>query len=715
MRSMALMLAALLVVETSQALEVESYGFQGLVEGLSLGDLDGDGRSEIVALLRNGTAADAQWTNGSVVALDMNGGLLWERKGANYLTGLVTTADFDGDGKREVTYCDSAAAGHCFVVRGNGQLRWQTSELNYPAITNMGPAASDLTQDGIVDLVVASWGGTVAAYDGPSGVELWRYEAYQQLGELLHCNPLLFDLNGDHVDDVVVLGYQKGLVIALDGADGHLLWNTPSFQQAYTNYSRGNGILVTELREGHGKELLVPMRGATDVDSAVFGIARNGTVLFRAPIPGRLSYQSPVTADVDGDGQPEIYLQSRNGVLYRLDGQGTVVSSVTIGNESWMAPAFVDADQDGTVEVVASSTTGVQILKGEGLTLIDEVVDLGQGLQPPSPVVADVERDGEAEILLGSWYGTELFRLQLTSKSWWRWDTVGGTPRHQGVHSKSPYDDVKQSVIGLSVLADSLGRMAQASSGSQATALERAVENVQEGLLRSSGGEHHLALLALRDVERELRGVGTAVSSHNVQLAQVAVDAAGQSWARLTALYGSNNGELEDVESALIDAQDELDDGHLQDALAAVAAIYVQIELASGSMGNHCGDVLLNEPYLNLECELLVKALEITSNAEARDSALLGIRSLALLDVMQAGSYLEQAVAALPAGDPITASLSSTLRKVVRLYLDDRRIAGAVHATSVEAAYEAGVAALSAGNIPAAAEQFVVALAATGE
>lgn len=710
MKRLGLVLACLFMVDPSHAAELKRVPFKGLVDGASLGDLDGDGQSEIVALLRNGSAADPKWTNGSVVALDTKGGLLWERKGATPLTGSVTTADFDGDGKREVAYCDGAAAGHCFVLKGDGQLLWQTKELYYPAVTGMAPAASDLTQDGVVDLVTATWGGSVAAYDGPSGVEIWRYEAYRELGELFHCNPLLVDANGDQVDDVLVIGAQKGYIIALDGTDGHVLWKTEAMQQKYGNYSRGNGILVAELRSGSGNEFMVAMRGATANDSAVFGVARDGSLLFRSPIAGLLSYMTPVSADVTGDGRAEIYLQSRNGVLSRLDGKGNVLASLNIGAESWVSPAFVDADQDGTVEIIASSTTGVKILKGAALTVVDELANFAQGLQP-SPVVADVERDGKAEFFMGSWYGTELFRVQLTGKSWSRWDSLGGTSRHQGQHPVSVYHDVSQPGINLASLEEEVARAAEALPRAAEREAERAADDIEEALTMLLTGEPHSAVRAFRSAEKNLRDAGSSLNNQNAQMVQIAVTAARQSLARFNALFGFNNSQLKRANDYLKDADTLFKAGNFKDALLEVQQAYTRMDQVSGTVSNHCIEVEINEPYLALECEFLSSVLRIsTSDYWARTSALSGVESMALLDIASAASSLERAIGRLRSGDPEVANITHTLRKLARLYLDDMKIAGGTRLQSAEVRYQSGMTALAAGDLQDAAEYFSAAI-----
>ncbi|HXS16537.1 MAG TPA: VCBS repeat-containing protein, partial [Polyangiaceae bacterium] len=417
----------------------------------------------------------------------------------------------------------------------------------------------------------------------------------------------------------------------------------------------------------------------------------------------------PVSADVDGDGRAEIYLQSRNGVLSRLDGAGKVTASLSIGTESWVTPAFVDADQDGTVEIIASSTSGVKILKGAALALLDELPNFAQGLQT-GPVVADVERDGKAEFFMGSWYGTDLLRVQLKSRSWSRWDSLGGTSKHQGQHPVTTYQDVSQPAVRLSQLDAEVTQVAQTLSGSDGKKAERAADDVENGLLLLSSGQPQEALGAFRSAEQNLRGVA-ALSTQNAQLSQIALDAAKQSLARLTALYGSTNKQVQSAAAALVDADDLFGSGDFKKTLSTVQKAYSQMDRAAGTIANHCLELQINEPYLALQCEFLVSVLRIpASSSLARETALSGLQSMVFLDIAQAGASLERAIGLLPSSSAEVRNLTSTLRKLARLYLDDRKIATSSQVTSAEAAYQAGLSALTAGNFTAAAQQFSAAV-----
>jgi len=75
---------------------------------------------------------------------------------------------------------------------------------------------------------------------------------------------------------------------------------------------------------------------------------------------------SPVVADLDGDGGPDLLIGSRATRLYALSGQGQLLWSFPTGDELSSSPAVADLDGDGLVEVVAASRDGYLYVLGGG-------------------------------------------------------------------------------------------------------------------------------------------------------------------------------------------------------------------------------------------------------------------------------------------------------------------------------------------------------------
>ncbi len=703
--------ASIASASTASAVSVEKSPLAGLVEGLALGDVDGDGRDEVFALLRDGTSTDAAHTNGSVALFDAKGTLRWEKLGGKYLSGGVTNADYDGDGRKELSYCEAVDDGRCFVLDGDGSTLFQTGPLFYPGISGSAPAAADLTGDGADDLVVTSWGGTIAAFDGPTGFELWRYEAYTELGELFHCNPTLVDLNGDHVLDVVALGSQEGKVVAVDGSDGSLLWASTSFRDVHGNYSRGNGLLVTTLRPGHGKELLISLSGAAGT-SAVFGLSRNGEQLFRTNVPGNLSYMAPAAADTNGDGKREIFLQNRNGDLSEIDGAGRIVNTTSIGTASWVPPSFIDVDADGIVEVVATSTTGVRILKGGAMKVVHEFENLGDGLHP-SPVVADVERDGKTEMFLGAWFDNDLFRVQFDRASWHRWDTLGGSIRHEGEHALAlPTGSL------VAQVATHLMRFeaeTAALSGKLAKAAETVVEDLQSAAEMLSRGFPQSAIGDLRKAEKSLAKMGDSYFESRLELGRLAVVAARELAMRVEANQSSDWSKLMRARELLVDAETELAEMDVERALISTQQAVAAIRMPVGVEGNYCAELSHSEPYLSAQCRLLKAAYDLGPSEQLAQAAVLaGLSLYPALNIPSSLGGIAIGVALLNQESAQGLQIAEAARIVARLYVDERRIASFDEEdfSRAENSFDAGEDALRDGNAALALAHFSAAAAA---
>ncbi|WP_028605726.1 FG-GAP repeat domain-containing protein [Ottowia thiooxydans] len=113
-----------------------------------VGDLDGDGRAEIVIADQNNSLVRAQRPDGS---------LLWETEVSHCsFSCVVSIADVDGDGAADVLLAGGA---RITLLDGLGRVRWARSFIaNYPLQWSYGcanrPAVYDLDGDGVPEVVV---------------------------------------------------------------------------------------------------------------------------------------------------------------------------------------------------------------------------------------------------------------------------------------------------------------------------------------------------------------------------------------------------------------------------------------------------------------------------------------------------------------------------------------------------------------------------------
>lgn len=187
------------------------------------------------------------------------------------------------------------------------------------------PSLTDLTGDGILDIVVATHQGYIAALDGDSGDELWRLD---REGRETYVTPGLGYLNDDDVPDVfaqlsvgVWPSYTGAEHIAIDGATGDVLW-----EDSFGSFV-SSGPLLADLDEDGIDEVFfgVNTSGAqgTRYDLYLFRPTAARAELLLGEI-GSLSLAAPLIDDLDGDGCYDLVVSAGTGR------DGPMESSVTL-------------------------------------------------------------------------------------------------------------------------------------------------------------------------------------------------------------------------------------------------------------------------------------------------------------------------------------------------------------------------------------------------
>ena len=200
------------------------------------------------------------------------------------------------------------------------------------------------------------------------------------VGSSVEAAPVLADLDGDRVLEVVVVG-SGGTVHVLDGA-GRERPGFPVSTDPIATLPAGTGWAAGELA--------VPREGV--LASAAVG-------------------------DLDGDGSPEVVVATLRGGVYAWHADGTPVSGFPVrvqGRDAvgyWDegvagAPTLVDVDGDGAYEVLVAAMDQRLYLWGgdgalrEGWPVELRVADVARLMA--SPAVGDLDGDGRLEAVLGS-------------------------------------------------------------------------------------------------------------------------------------------------------------------------------------------------------------------------------------------------------------------------------------------------------------------------
>ncbi|MGB5810159.1 MAG: FG-GAP-like repeat-containing protein [Polyangiales bacterium] len=399
-----------------------TQSLSGAPDGASYGDVDGDGQFEIAVIVRGDP--------GQVVLLSHAGEILWTHTATSSIVGFPTFGDYDGNGTDEVAYCESDTDSPCRVLNADGTVRYSFGAYYYPGMSGSGPTAADITGDGADDLLVLSWGGDVVLIDGPSGFEIWSYDTWETNGELLFGPSVVADVDGDGDLDVVFGGWLEGTLFVLDAATGAEVWPPKGLWSTWGNYFYGNGALVDDLDGDGSREIVVALDGDPP---SVAAFSSTGETLWRTtlPVASWFAWLTPVAADLDADGRREVLAQSGDGVLYVVDADGALIGSPSLGGDSWIAPGFIDLDFDLLPEIVAATENSLLLLDGENFAELDRHDDTSGGMYPQI-LVGDLGRDGEVNIVAGSWNAESIYHYSFSAANVSAWSALGGGATHRG-------------------------------------------------------------------------------------------------------------------------------------------------------------------------------------------------------------------------------------------------------------------------------------------
>jgi outer membrane protein assembly factor BamB len=268
--------------------------------------------------------------------------------------------------------------------------------------TGSSPRATDLNKDGILDIVIGAGSGenqysdtAVIALNGANGALLWKVSARNQIVG----SAIFKDITGDGVDDVFI-GGRSAEMMAINGADGNVLWKF--------------------LPDGNQKEP-----------------AEEGWFIFAS---------AQFIPDQDQDGTEDLLIANGGNYLVkahesegRMAGNLVVVSSKTgkllakaampDGKETYMSAVQTDFESDGLLEIIFGTggetiggnlyrTTLQDLMGGDISKAIVLASGSDKGFIAP-PVLADITRDGIPDIIANAVDGRMIAINGATNKLQW--------------------------------------------------------------------------------------------------------------------------------------------------------------------------------------------------------------------------------------------------------------------------------------------------------
>jgi len=225
-------------------------------------------------------------------------------------------------------------------------------------------------------------------------------------------DPIVADINGDGLNEIVMAAYDHGRVYAFRGTDCSLLWSSPILSSSpYGSFSPAVGELDPTRT---GLEIAVTV----DNTNRLYVLSgTDGSIIWSAPL-GDVFWNPPAIADIDGDGIGEIFVTSMF-TTYAFRGNGTLLWSYPAGY-NFSNVAVGDLGNDGTLEVVfvgrisSSAAWRVFALRATDGTFVWSYNIPNRG----DVALADLDNDGQLEVVV-VYEGGGVIALRYNGTLYW--------------------------------------------------------------------------------------------------------------------------------------------------------------------------------------------------------------------------------------------------------------------------------------------------------
>lgn len=382
--------------------------YANIITAPVVGDVSGDGIPDIVTSVYTGASMDSDTV---LVAVDgATAETLWYVSGADGANsqGSPALANLDpSDEALEIIYY---ARSHALIVLdGDG-----TTELaRFPSalsVTHASPSVHDLDRDGTPEIIL---GGRAFAFESSgSGFALRSLFNASACNTAAGAHSVVANLDDDPELEITCGG------VAYD-TDGTLIWPSSGATVGYA--------AVADFDLNGTPEVVMVRSGAVTVRDGATGAMRmgpagtwfDGTIA----IPGGGAGGPPTIADFDGDGLPEISAAGKGAyavydpdcVEPRIPGReagNCDRAPGTTGAMRWSRPvqdisssrtgsSVYDFQGDGVAEVVYADECFLHVFDGrDGAEILMEPFANSSRTSAEYPLVVDVDRDGNSEIVL---------------------------------------------------------------------------------------------------------------------------------------------------------------------------------------------------------------------------------------------------------------------------------------------------------------------------
>lgn len=283
----------------------------------------------------------------------------------------------------------------------NFEVLWTWEQIANPTFKNMrGVTLADLDNDG-VDEILYGVNNKLYALKG-DGTVLWE----KQVSGTITLPPTAYDLDGNGTIEIVLNtggSPAAGRVYLMDAQGNDL----PGWPLNFENHWMINAPSVADV-DGDGIMEIFTGERITATLGKVHALKLDGTPL-NANWPVEVNATpafTPSIGDVNGDGEMNVVMAASKGSMYVFDLQGQPIDGFPVTPEgvsySYQSPILADLDGDGFLSIIGSNhgdNAGFYVMNHDG-TYRDGWPRPLSGWTYSPPTVIDWDNDGQWDIFM---------------------------------------------------------------------------------------------------------------------------------------------------------------------------------------------------------------------------------------------------------------------------------------------------------------------------
>ena len=334
--------------------------------------------------------------------------------------GSPVAADIDND--YVIEFVISSKNKHCYVINqfGNIELEYETSQYLMAS-----PSLANLDDDDDLEIIMYGYSssGDIFAINN-DGSSVNNFPA--QINEKILKGGAIYDINNNGYDDIVVATENDKLIAIIydDGTIEELFTSSDKFKSIPSIIDYNGEIIIT----------------AGDEGGNFYGLKLDGTLAFHV-ITGNNVRSSAGFIEIDST--LGIFFGSEDGNLYGIDINGNNLNgwpqNILQNNTEIKinsSPVFADVNGDGSPEIIAASEQGHLIIYNiDGTQFENFPLSYNYGFIS-SPTIVDLDGDNDLEIVIGTAQNLSVIDLKYTtySDNSSYWNTYQGDSMRSGVY-----------------------------------------------------------------------------------------------------------------------------------------------------------------------------------------------------------------------------------------------------------------------------------------